>query len=97
MNLSNDNNLLILAYEAILRRAAQLEHPIMLKGSYVTRQYFPDPGLRIPNDLDWVYLERLEDEDYATKAFNDWMIQLTELHENDGVRFESFGKNTFGE
>ncbi len=90
-----NRNLEMLAYEAILRRAVQLEHPFMLKGSYVTRQYFADPALRIPNDLDWVYLERLEYEDDVPKTFNGWMTQLTELYENDGVRFRSFRENAF--
>lgn len=46
----------LLAYEAFIRRASELGLPFMLKGSYVTRQYFTDPALRTPHDLDWVYM-----------------------------------------
>lgn len=95
MKISEDKKLEILAYESFLRRASRLDLPFMLKGSYVTRQYFPDPVLRIPNDLDWVCLKHLEYEDEATKFFNDWVIQITDPYENDGVRFRSFRENSF--
>ena len=95
MKISEEKKLEILAYEAILRRAVQLEHPFMLKGSYVTRQYFNDPDLRIPNDLDWVYLRHLDYEDEATDTFNVWLEQITTLPEYDGVRFRTFSENRF--
>jgi len=33
----------IQAFEAFLRRNAQLDYPFMLKGSIVTRQYLEEP------------------------------------------------------
>lgn len=95
MELSNEKLTEMVAYEAFLRRAAALDFPFMLKGSYITRQYFADPDNRIPNDLDWLYLHPLEDPVDAQNKFNEWLIQLTEMDMNDGVRFRSFRENAF--
>ena len=70
MELKKEKELEMLAYEAFIHRAAEVDLPFMLKGSYVTRQYFPDPMDRIPADLDWVYLEKLSDEIDAKRKFN---------------------------
>lgn len=85
----------LLAYEAFIRRASELELPFMLKGSYVTRQYFPDPTLRIPHDLDWVYLHPIGSAEEAERIFSAWATQATELGHDDGVRFRSFRENAF--
>jgi hypothetical protein len=85
----------MIAYEAFIRRAAEMGLPFMLKGSYVTRQYFSKPNDRIPGDLDWVYLESLKNEDDARKVFNDWAASVTEFEHNDGVLFRSFKENAF--
>lgn len=85
----------MLTYEAFLRRAAELDMPFMLKGSYVTRQYFANPADRIPNDLDWVYMRRLDDPQDASVIFGNWMIEITEMIENDGVVFRSFREDAF--
>ena len=95
MALPYSPNLEILAYEAFIRRAAELDLPFMLKGSYVTRQYFENPADRIPYDLDWVYMERVENADEAQTLFNDWATRATELWQNDGVVFRSFRENAF--
>ncbi len=92
---SMEQELEMLAYEAFIRRAAELDLPFMLKGSYVTRQYFQDPGDRIPNDLDWVYLPALKDPQEAVLKLDDWMTKVTEMFANDGVRFRSFTENAF--
>jgi hypothetical protein len=44
----------LIACDAFMRRAAQVPHPLILKGSYLTRQYFPDPAQRLFADLDFV-------------------------------------------
>ncbi|MFC5537338.1 nucleotidyl transferase AbiEii/AbiGii toxin family protein [Rhodocytophaga aerolata] len=85
----------MLAYEAFLRRASQVNLPFMLKGSYVTRQYFVNPIERIPNDLDWVYLHSIADIEKARSLFDSWVIQVTETYERDGVEFQSFKENAF--
>lgn len=85
----------MLAYEAFLRRAAMVDMPFMLKGSYVTRQYFPKPEDRVPGDMDWVYTKYIADEATARTIFNNWAQTVTELEINDGVRFRSFNENKF--
>jgi hypothetical protein len=85
----------LLAYEAFIRRASELALPFMLKGSYVTRQYFADPSLRIPHDLDWVYLYPIESAEEAERIFTKWATTATELAAADGVRFRSFRENAF--
>lgn len=83
------------AHEAFIRRASQINLPFMLKGSYVTRQYFQNPTDRIPADLDWVYMETLEDEPTARQKFNEWARLVTELDLEDNVAFRSFKENEF--
>jgi hypothetical protein len=71
-----------IAHEAFIRRASELEMPFMLKGSYISRQYFPEGVARYPADLDWVYLHYLEDPVLASAKFDEWMIAVTELELN---------------
>lgn len=83
----------MIAYEAFLRRAAVSELPFMLKGSFITRQYFPEHINRLTNDLDWVCLKPLTDIDIAKEWLNSWIIAITDQERNDGVRFKSFSEN----
>jgi hypothetical protein len=85
----------ILGYEAFLRRASELDLPFMLKGSYVTRQYFTDPTARIPQDLDWVYLAPIRSGDEARQLFDAWATLVTERQLADGVVFRSFQADAF--
>ncbi|MEM6299380.1 MAG: nucleotidyl transferase AbiEii/AbiGii toxin family protein [Bacteroidota bacterium] len=84
-----------LAQEAFIRRAALLDAPFMLKGSFVSRQYFPTPAMRKPRDLDWLYLSRLEGQNTARQVFDEWVISVTEMDLEDGVMFRSFRENQF--
>lgn len=95
MNLNEEKLSEFLAYEAFLRRASQVNLPFMLKVSFVTRQYFSDPNERIPNDLDWLYLQKISDPTDAEKIFNEWTIAVTEFEVDDGVKFQSFQDNPF--
>jgi hypothetical protein len=72
-----------------------LNEPFMLKGSYVTRQYFANPTDRLTNDLDWLCLEKLDNVDYTKKMLDEWAIKVTEIELNDGVKFRSFSENAF--
>lgn len=83
--------------EGVIRRAAELGYRMMLKGSFVSRQYFKDPAMRIPNDLDWLYLLPIEDVENARATFDDWAIKVTEMNMEaiDGVTFRSFRENAF--
>jgi hypothetical protein len=85
----------MIAYEAFIRRASELGLPFMLKGSYVTRQYFPDPALRTPHDLDWVYLHPIGSAEDAERIFTEWATWATTLVAHDGVRFRDFRENAF--
>ncbi|MBX7170564.1 MAG: nucleotidyl transferase AbiEii/AbiGii toxin family protein [Pyrinomonadaceae bacterium] len=85
----------MIAIEAFIRRAAEVGEPFMLKGSYVTRQYFANPEDRLPNDLDWLYLQRLTDVENASYTFHDWAKAVTETQKEDGVKFRSFAENSF--
>jgi hypothetical protein len=95
MHLLNQENLKLIAYEAFIRRASELNLPFMLKGSYVTRQYFPDSHLRKPNDLDWLYMLPLGSAEEAERVFTEWAVGATELVADDSVRFRSFRENAF--
>jgi hypothetical protein len=95
MELTKEKMMEMLAYEAFIRRAAELDMPFMLKGSYVTRQYFQNPKDRWPNDLDWVYLNRLQSSTDAESVFFEWVVPITEMFEMDGVQFRSFKENAF--
>ncbi len=73
----DEARLRILAYEAFIRRAATFQHPFMMKGSYVTRQYFVNQEDRIPRDLDWVYTGgRINDVGKATEIFSSWIQSI---------------------
>jgi hypothetical protein len=85
----------MLAHEAFIRRTATLDAPFMLKGSYVTRQYFENPTDRMPADLDWNYLGILSNVEDAEQTFNAWATAVTETHLEDGVKFRSFKENAF--
>ena len=92
MNLEDLN---ILAYEAFIRRAAELNLPFMLKGSFLTRQYFPDPQNRTPRDLDWLYLKPIDNLADSKHIFDNWTTQVSNLTIHDGVKFRSFSENAF--
>lgn len=95
MKITESKKLEMIAYEAFIRRASKINLPFMLKGSYVTRQYFYNADIRIPADLDWVYLNKIIDEKTAREIFNHWVTEITELDLNDGVKFRSFKENEF--
>jgi len=95
MKIKEEKRMEMLAEEAFIRRAAMLHMPFMLKGSYVTRQYFDHPMDRIPADVDWVYMEPIEQIGTATAIFDDWVQSITDLQLKDGVEFRSFARNKF--
>lgn len=77
----------IQAYEGFIRRAAAVNAPFMLKGSFVTRQFFPSIHNRTPRDLDWVYLEEVDDDEMALDIFKTWILTLCELDLEDGNQY----------
>lgn len=95
MDTNEYKKLEILANEAFIRRASEINFPFMLKGSYVSRQYFKNPNDRIPVDLDWVYMDTVKDESDARQKFNEWATLVTEFELNDNVKFRSFKENEF--
>ena len=95
MSIEETQQLRLIAFEGFIRRAAEVEAPFMLKGSLITRQYYEEPTDRIPGDLDWIYLEPIEDVKSAEEKFNEWAIAVTQIKKNDGVKFRNFTKNAF--
>jgi hypothetical protein len=81
--------------EAFMRRAALIDAPFMLKGSFVTCQYMDNPQERIVNDMDWVYIGKVEDTVQIEAILSQWMIDVTEIELNDGVKFMNFKENRF--
>ena len=93
--MENEREIQMIAHEAFIRRASEINAPFMLKGSYVTRQYFANPADRIPNDLDYVCLNKFFDPNQAEEFFTDWVAKVTEIENDDGVKFRSFRENEF--
>lgn len=86
---------LLIAIEGFLRNASYVDAPFMVKGSIITRQFFPKPRIRHVQDLDWVYLEKIDEIGSAGSIFSDWVIEVTENNRNDRVWFRSFKDNNF--
>lgn len=95
MDLTDQQKTAMIAYESFILRASEINMPFMLKGSYVTRQYFPDHIARIPADLDWVYIDPIDEPNQAEQIFSHWVTQVTELETDDDVVFRSFKENAF--
>ena len=91
------NEITQMAYEGLIRRSAQNGRyfPFMLKGSFLTRQYFPSHIERKPQDLDWVCLNHLVNRDDAKDHLKEWIHYLTTVELNDGIRYTSFSKDNF--
>lgn len=86
-----------MANESFLRRAAKIDMPFMLKGSFASRQYFHSPEFRIPNDLDWVYLDLVDAVEDARESFTNWMNAITAMDCGDGVVFKQFNAAAYGQ
>ena len=67
---SDDDLQRLIACDAFMRRAAQVPHPLILKGSYLTRQYFPDTAQRLFADFDFVLQPHYDDIQAATRRRN---------------------------
>ncbi len=91
----DENIKLILAIESFLRSSCDYDVPFMLKGSIITRQFFPDPAMRLVQDLDWVYMKKLNDPASAKSIFSSWVIDVTENTDGLNVPFRSFKENNF--
>ena len=81
--------------EALLRRACEIDIPFALKGSLLTIQFFPVSLNRDIEDIDFLYLEKINDNNKAKNIFNECMTKVTDLDFNDGVKFRSFSENAF--
>jgi Nucleotidyl transferase AbiEii toxin, Type IV TA system len=87
MNTKQSND--IIAQEAFIKRAAIIDMPFALKGSFLTRQYFDNPNDRIPSDLDWIYLEQINESSVADEIFHNWLTQVTQLDMDDEIKFDT--------
>jgi hypothetical protein len=89
MNISESKYNEILAYESFIRRAAQLNFPFLLKGSYITRQYFPNIEDRIPADLDWLFLGTASDVTIAQEKFDKWIDLIRKINLSDNTIYNN--------
>lgn len=85
----------LLACETFLRNSSYWESPFMIKGSLITRQFFENPEARHIQDIDWVYLNHIEDYELAGQVFSEWVTKITEMSGDERVRFRSFKENDF--
>lgn len=85
----------LVVLEALLRRISLVNQPFVLKGSLLTRQYLGNPHDRYVEDIDFLYLGKINDVKHAHETFTNWMIQVTEMDLNDGITFRSFRENAF--
>ncbi|MFK7972868.1 MAG: nucleotidyl transferase AbiEii/AbiGii toxin family protein [Bacteroidia bacterium] len=86
----------LLAFEAFLRRAAKLDLPFILKGSMLTRQFYPNKEDRIARDLDYLYFGEVKDDlEFMTEELSNWTEQVTTTSLDDGVKFRPFSENKF--
>ena len=91
----DDNQLVVDSVEAFMKRASELDMPFMVKGSIITRQYFPNPEMRKVADLDYVYLNYIDNDEHSGTIFSDWVTKVTESEINDNTKFRSFKENDF--
>lgn len=85
----------LIAAESFLKTNSYVDAPFLLKGSMVTRQFFPHPSMRHVQDLDWVYLHPIDDAGKANTTFSNWVIKITEIHSDEKVWFRNFKENNF--
>ncbi len=95
--LDDDELRRLCAYEGFIRRSCQVAQPFMLKGSYITRQYFDDMTDRLPADLDFVCLTQIPtyDSNTAESLLSKWVQAITMTQCADGVFFTQFKENRF--
>lgn len=80
------------AYEAFLRRwALSSQQNFLLKGSFLTQQYFHQ---RVPNDLDFVCLKHCELEQIQSTVCA-WLNAITTTQLEDNVKFITLDESDF--
>ncbi|MGV3597016.1 MAG: nucleotidyl transferase AbiEii/AbiGii toxin family protein [Bacteroidota bacterium] len=78
----------LVASEAFLRRASTFEHPFVLKGSLLTRQFVAADFERYVEDIDWVYPLPLKSAREAEEVFGNWINKVTKIDVEDRIEFE---------
>lgn len=86
---------ILIAVEGFLRNVSFVEGPFMVKGSILTRQFFPPSVTRLVQDIDFVCLDSIDDVGSAEDIFSTWLIKVTEANQDDKVWFRSFQENRF--
>lgn len=89
-NLPQEQLLKLIGNEAFLRRMNGSYEPFMLKGSFVSRLYFPEDSMRLPADLDFVYLCNVKDGEKTENFFNEWANRTALTSANDYISFTKF-------
>lgn len=83
------------AMESFLRRAAIVNHPFMLKGSLLTRQFMDLPQARLAKDLDFVLLGKHVDSDELHQYLTDWVDLVLAVQVGDGIEFDNFSPEVY--
>lgn len=89
-----DDCLRLYANEAFLRRASFVGGEFLLKGSFVTREYFHSPKMRYPKDLDFVYLDTQTHAQSIEQKLSKWVYAVTSFNAYDGAVFDHFCQNS---
>lgn len=92
-HLSQEQLFTLIAHEGFLRRMSDCYEPFMLKGSFVSRTYFPNRDFRIAKDLDFVYFGTVKDTEKTEQIFTEWADKITQKSLHDGIRFNKFSKH----
>lgn len=94
--ITDEEYLDMVSFEAFLRRAAKFNLPFMLKGSILTRQFFSNKENRRVRDIDYLYFGEVKDDvDFMTRELSDWVEAVTSLSIADNVVYRPFSENKF--
>lgn len=94
--ITDQNYLDMLSFEAFLRRAATLDLPFMLKGSILTRQFYSNKKDRIVRDIDYLFFGEVKDDvEFMSSELSNWVEAVTSLSMDDNVSYRPFSENRF--
>ena len=83
----------MIACDAFIRRMGVSGFDVMVKGSFITRQFFGQLNDRLPQDLDVIFIRHLDNVDDAEHLFDEWLTAITRIdYIDDGVTFIPFNR-----
>lgn len=93
-HLNHHQYLVLYANEGFLRRASMIGSEFMLKGSFLSREYFPSAQYRVPQDLDFVSLSHETNSEFIESTLSKWLNAVTQFPLDDGLVFQPFSVHT---